>query len=63
MPRYVIEMDEPTRCNDCPCFSENYAGGFCDLVVYIDGIRGRPVDEDGAWSWPRPDWCPLERLD
>jgi galactose-1-phosphate uridylyltransferase len=63
MPRYVIEMDEPTRCERCPCFAENYMGGFCGLVVNEHGIRGRYIEETDAWVWTRPDWCPLERLD
>lgn len=64
MPRYVIEMDEPTDCSDCPCFSEYYNVDFCELAKNDSGERcGRPIDGPEPWVWPRPDWCPLVRLD
>lgn len=63
MSRYVIEMDDPTRCNDCPCLSESYAGAHCMLAVDKLGIRGKYVEEPEPWTWPRPEWCPLVELD
>lgn len=63
MPRYMIEMDEPTDCGQCPCFSEDYSGGSCRLEVDDLGIRGRYVVETSPYTWPRPMWCQLVRLD
>lgn len=59
VPRYEIEMDEPTDCGRCPCFSESYTGGLCRLWVDERGIRGRGVETPDGTEFPRPDWCPL----
>ena len=63
MPRYVIEMDEPRDCGQCPCLSESYAGALCRLVVDEFGIRGRPLHESEPYVYPVPEWCPLVRAD
>jgi len=63
MPRYVIEMDEPTDCSECPCFSEMYNGEYCRLVIDDDGLRGRLIESSEAWAWPCPEWCPLVLAD
>lgn len=57
MPRYVFDSDEIEFCNECPCFVSNYLGEMC-------GVRERGVEtSDGGFTWTRPEWCPLVRLD
>ena len=59
MPRYVIEMDEPKTCRDCPLIWEDRTEGLEPSECQLADKWLPPQYADNA----PPSWCPLQRLD
>lgn len=62
MPRYVIETDKQIeQCWQCPCYYET-EGLWIDRCQLAQ--REHPnADELDHSIRPRPEWCPLQKLD
>ena len=60
MPRYVIEMDEPRSCRDCPCIWEDITEGLEPSKCQLADNEWLPPGYDDNKP---PEWCPLQLLD
>lgn len=59
MPRYMVEMDEPTGCVRCQMADD--AEYYCHAER--DTRHHCGTDSDGLYTEERPDWCPLVEAD
>lgn len=60
MPRYVIEIDKPKTCRDCPMIWEDITEGLEPSKCQLADNEWLPPGYDDNKP---PEWCPLQPLD
>ena len=61
MPKYAIEMDEPSGCLGCQMADDDMFFCHAENAPYNE-LHDCGRNSDGTDADGRPDWCPLESL-